>query len=191
MKRTDFLNKRIRLQRLSDARISTGWVAGLNKNIIVVRLNGSQFLRSGDMVYCEVEGEGDLLVFQSRFMNFSQNGLIFEITEAVRAKESSIEARTFVKEVLIDVNTEALKFREKVCDLSRHGMAFECPQPLAPGTEFPFTLVYDGMDITAKAIVRNCRKLPMTLDRYRIGAQIGDLSRLDGAKWFRAMNSAA
>jgi hypothetical protein len=142
-------------------------------------------------VYCEVATEETGLMFKARCLSGRGNSGQLEIIEPIRTGAAPEAPRYHVEGVIVEVNLDWLQLREQVLDVSATGLAFLSKAMLEVGSTIDMIVHTDGAKIPLSGEIRYCRKAPAHGDLYRVGVKIGELSRLDAAKWSRIRDAAA
>jgi hypothetical protein len=210
----DFVARRARFQRVSDAKIFHGWVRDFVGQSLVIATSTESAMRIGDCFLVEITGNGVLARLQAKLAAFGDIRMAESTEETlggtqaklVTVSTTDVEFRVVGQPAFVETNEQqrilawgvtalirrigGASIEAKVVDLSLDGIGltvrekFEKDEPV----ELDITTPYG--QVTATAHVRYCR-MPKNSFEYRLGLRFDDMGRLDRPRWTRLLEGAA
>lgn len=210
----DYIGTRVRLYRLSDARIFSGWIRSFFGNQVGIDLDAKVPVEINDLFRIEAHGRRSSVQFEASLLaveafDIAASGVV-EVIKGSNAR--IIEAHTVSVTVCIQgqmrytpstqtfrvriANVEVSLTRDSqhadgiLVDASEGGLAAVCPVQPPVGAEVDFKAQTSLGLVCGKAVVRNVRPSAERPGFFRIGLEIVRLGRLDLPRWHRFVQEA-
>lgn len=180
---------RFRAQRLRDARPFYGWIEGLKGTSLGVTIHGNHDLEVNDALQFEIEGKDASVTLRAvmrhpAIRNFAE----FTIVDEARKTAASKAPRKRVPHMTITLQVGEAEITGRVVDISISGAGIELPVQLERGSTVIATFEFDSKRASCPAEVRYCRA---DGDGFRAGLQIGEMNRLESARWMMLFDRVA
>ena len=177
-----FVNNRVRMQRLSDAKLFSGWVSSISKRHAIVQVSTILEVSAGDRFRFEVVGKGATALFEGRLEMASGTILVFGVTTSIRAfpSKEDARARTRCLSALVyrlagseskEISGDAIE--AQVVDISANGVGLLSQIQFAKGDRLHLEI--DQARARCEGEVRYCRSEEVG---FRIGIRITQTDRL-------------
>jgi hypothetical protein len=190
-KRESFVNVRVRLQRLSDAKFFAGWVRTLTDNEIVINFAGAEVFEIGSKFFVTINGVNTAAVVQATlevqsngFLNlkYDSNLKYLNTTEAVRRLVTGITGTVDIDGAEIDI---------QISDVAANGFGAVVEGTLTKGSIVDLDIDTPFGNISGKGEIRYCRQDAKESQKHRIGVQFVQLGRIETARWGRLTEDSA
>ncbi|MCW5943630.1 MAG: PilZ domain-containing protein [Fimbriimonadaceae bacterium] len=186
--RKDFLQRRVRLQRLGDGRFGAGWASELRPNGLVVTVSLPSVLSTGDRVALDIFGHDEVAQTIASVVRTTGQTVELAFESDIRVyRPSPEEPRTPIPEVPARVSFEGTALAARVVDASPHGIGLVSVHRFPKGAVVGIQVLADEGAIEVTGEVRYCRSVKGPREEYRLGARIQPPTRLDSAKWSRLL----
>jgi hypothetical protein len=206
-----FINTRTRFQRISDARLFSGWVSFLSSKVAVVSVEDDVTVQSGQKFLFQVFGRDATATFEARLEVASGTLLAFALTSSIRnsaggeemrlrvqrmtaqifsgpePSEDCGEAKNELRELQLGVVPELLG-EAQVVDISAKGLGMVANRAFAKEDRLSLMLDTSWGITECKVQVRYCKP---SGKGFRIGVQILEMDRLNTGRYSRLLQSAA
>jgi len=188
----EFIACRARLQRLEDAKSFYGWVQELDRTRLILLASEACPLDVGQKFHVEVYGE-EVKVLLEACLSAKRNDTLFSfaIQSALKELPASEDARRSVFGVTIEGTVDGQPFQGDVTDMSPSGVGFICERRFSSGEVIQVELTGKVGKLSFEAEVRYCRAQPGDDAKFRVGAQLRQLDRIQRALWRRQLKAAA
>lgn len=181
---------RFRAQRLRDARPFYGWIENLKGTMLSVTIHGKHDLEVNDALQFEIEGKQASVTLRAVMRHPAiQNFGEFTIVEQARKTAASKAPRVRVPHMTVLMEVDGSEVCGRVMDLSINGAGIEVPVALERGANLTATFEHDAKRASCPVEVRYCRPEPD--GTFRVGLQIGDMSRIESARWMMLFDRVA
>jgi hypothetical protein len=186
-----FSNMRTRLQRLKDAKFFSGWVASFDEQEARIRLSTGHVCETGDRFLVEIFGPETIATFEAAAtMAFDEHAFL-SVIQPIRYRRATEHARVCVTGMIGVINCDGNEYEARVADISRAGVGLIVRRPLPRKSGVMLKLVTPAGEISGEGEVRYCRPDPSGDGTFRAGVRLGELSRLEKARWLRLFESDA
>lgn len=181
---------RFRAQRLRDARAFYGWIDNLKGSSLGVTIHGQHDLVVNDALQFEIEGKSASVTLRAVMRHPAiQSFAEFTVVDQARTAAASKAPRIRVPHMTVTLEVDGAEVCGRVVDLSISGAGIELPVELERGAHTEVNFEYDAKRATCPVEVRYCRS---TDDgTFRIGLQIGDMNRVESARWMMLFDRVA
>lgn len=196
-------NTRARVQRLSDAKLFSGWARQVNRVVFSLQIVSPQQLRVGDKLHVSLFGDrvearlpakvvevgpGDPDVAFSADRNHRGPILIFEamceIAGEITLAECAAPPRFLVDGALVSVSGEDVTCEDcRVLDVSPLGFSFLGALHRRKGDDLAVRIFAHGQLIQGEVEVRNCLPNLVRDGEYRLGVRLKEMNRVDALRW--------
>lgn len=186
-----FTNARVRMQRLSDAKLFNGWVLVFDDMHLVTKLRDPLPLSAQDMFLVEIHGMERNAQFKGILAELNDSVVTIAIPEPIRYHAARENGRFFVDELKGTVQMGTVKAPITVEDLSRGGVGARTSLQLPRGEIQKFSIESLDGDIQFEAEVRYCKPVPGAEGQFRVGLAIRSMDRLATARYMKYFQNAA
>lgn len=186
-----FINTRVRLQRLSDAKFFSGWVKDFTRTDLVVKLGGPAQVKPGETFMVQVHGHSSTALFRALLKGISPNELAFAIPEPVRFLTASEQVRVSVEGVTATLTSAGRALETTVVDLSVGGAGLVSTREIKRGEHVRVLFETPLGNVECDAEVRYCKAESIEDGTYRIGVRLEELGRIERARWNRLVEQDA
>ena len=184
-KRESFVNVRVRLQRLADAKFFAGWVRTLSDTEIVVDFAGAEDFEIGSKFFVTINGVQTAAVVQATLENQSPGFVTLRYDGVLRYLAPSEAARRQVTGLTGVIGLDGTEIEMQVTDVSSMGFGAVIEGSLTRGTIVDIEVDTQFGNISGKAEVRYCRQDTQDSMKHRIGVLLTQLGRIETARWSR------
>lgn len=186
-----FANMRSRLQRLKDAKFFSGWVNDFTDQEVRIRLTSSAECEPGDRFLVEIFGAETVASFQAVISMAFDNNVYLNVLPPVQYRRSTENARLCVSGVMGTVTHEGNEMEVRVADISRAGVGLIVRKAIPRKVTVQLKMSTPAGEVTGEGEVRYCRPDPSGNGTFRTGIRLGELGRLEKARWLRLFESEA
>lgn len=186
-----FINTRVRLQRLSDAKFFSGWVKDFTRSDLTVKLGTPTQVKAGETFMVQVHGHSSTALFRAVLRSVGSRELMFVIPEPVRFLTPSEQVRISVQGVTATITGEGKAVDATVVDLSVGGAGLVAACEIKKGEHVRVLFITPLGNVDCDAEVRYCKPESIEEGTYRIGVQLEDLGRIERARWNRLVEQDA
>lgn len=197
-------NTRARIQRLSDAKLFSGWARQVNRVVFSLQVVSRHRLRVGDELHVSLFGDGiearlpakiieiapgDPEIAFSADRNNTGPILIFEATCQIAGDIGLVECPTpprfLVDGALVSVaaSDDVACDDCRVLDVSPMGFSFLGTLHRRKGDELQARLFAHGQLIQCEVEVRNCLPNLVREGEFRLGVKLKEMNRVDALRW--------
>ena len=180
-----FVNVRVRLQRLPDAKFFAGWVRQMTDTEITIDYQGSEWFTLGAKFFVTVNGVESAALFPADLQNQSPGFIVLRITGEPRYTKANEEARRSIVGLNGVLHLGESEVEMQILDVSAKGMGGMIEGAIPRGTLIDFDVDTQFGAVIGKAEVRYCRQEAKESMRHRIGLQIVSMGRIESASWMR------
>ncbi len=185
-----FARTRARLQRLSDAKIFSGWVSTINDHEAVLRINGENNLRVEDQLFVQAFGDGVTAQFTGLVERAHCQTVTLSYASAIKAIPTKEEVRLKTSLILGEIDASGFKLEFQVVDVSRGGIGIVTKLPLVKGAVVSVAIHEHIAELQCTAEVRYCRPIEGDEGAFRAGLRLNELDRINQARWNRIVENA-
>lgn len=182
MKKT-LANTRARFQRLSDAKLFSGWVRIFDKESIVVMSNKPAVCKAGDEFMFQVYGPGKVVLFKATFQAQYAKELSFAISSPLQYAPAKEEMRVLTEGTTGVLTGEGHEMEVMLIDISAGGAAVISAIYFSKETPVELQVASPAGPISLKGEVKNCREADGMGSQYRVGIRLAPVTRVDSARW--------
>ena len=184
-----FLNTRTRLQRLSDARFFSGWVAGFADGHLNVTLPAGCELAAGDRVFVTLNSVHCSATFQATLLPGGDSTRALGL-EGVPRFAPPIEDPRYATESMPGTLTLGHRRIEmEIADVSEKGLGGTIDVEVPRGSSVRFEIEGIYGKVGGCAEVRYCRADPTRPGRFRTGLLLIEIGRIDQARWVKMLGA--
>ncbi len=180
-----FVNVRVRLQRLPDAKFFAGWVRQMTDSEITIDYQGAEWFAPGAKFFVTVNGVESAALFPAELQNQSPGFIVLRITGEPRYTKANEEARRSIVGLNGVLHLGESEIEIQILDVSAKGMGGMIEGAIPRGTTIDFDVDTQFGAVIGKAEVRYCRQEAKESMRHRIGLQIVSMGRIETARWVR------
>jgi hypothetical protein len=182
---------RTRLQRLKDAKFFTGWVTDFDEQEVKVRLGTDEACEPGDYYLLEIFGPLSDAVLQARVRMAFDNQAYFTIHGTINYRPATENARLRITGITATLTYPDFEVEGRVLDISHNGVGMVVRKALVQKSKAKIRLQTPRGEINAEGEIRYCRAESNGSGNFRVGIRLGDLARLEKARWQRLFESEA
>lgn len=188
--RKEFLNRRTRLQRLTDGRFFYGWIKSIQDGIVTIFSEGEEVHRRGDRYALESFGIQHVAQFFGTAAGAEPRYIKIALEHPVQYLEpTGEEARTHISDLPLILTWEGESVEGLLVDASTHGAGVVSQAYIDKGETVSLAIRVGGTTIHLAGEVRYCRKHRPLKDHFRLGIRLHPTDRLDAAKWSALVNA--
>jgi hypothetical protein len=191
IERYTFVNNRARLQRLTDAKLCSGWVKELTTTHLFLRPSTPTHCMPGDLYYVEIHGGGRNATFRAQFNLHVGDDLVFDIVTAIQFGSSSENVRQAVNGMAGNAEVDGNSVSLFVVDVSEGGAGLLSPVALPKGAMIDLEIETPQGLVRCCAEVRYSRPDAVRSGYFRTGVAFQPMPRLERARWQRMLERAA
>lgn len=180
-----FLNVRVRLQRLVDAKFFAGWVRTLSDSEVVVDFASQEEFEIGSKFFVTVNGVHSAAVVQATLENQASGFLTLKYDGALRYLNTTEAVRRQVTGLTGIIQLEGAEIEMQISDISMNGFGAVIDGSLTRGEIVDLDVDTPFGNVTGKAEIRYCRQDTKDSLKHRIGIQFVQLGRIETARWNR------
>lgn len=186
-KKTIYVNTRVRLQRLSDAKFFSGWVRKFTHEEVVVRMNKPLPMAVGDVFMVQVHGFAASALFQAVLLREAEGDFQFAIPESARIVAPNEQARVVTAGVTAMVMSGRRNVEADVVDVGARGVGLVTTCDFVKGERVFATFKTPVGPIESMGTVSYARLEAPEGTTYRIGIELDELDRIGNARWQRLL----
>jgi hypothetical protein len=187
VQRKTFINTRARFQRLTDAKLFSGWVRHFGKNTLVVSLTRDGVVKAGDIFIFQVFGPGSVAMFEATVSLAKGQEITLAITNDVRLIRSSEEMRVLVEGMTGTLLYELREHEIMFVDVSDKGAGVLSPRSIPKDATVELHIDTSQGKVICTGEIRYCKLEPKIPGQYRIGMRLTPQNRIDIARWQKLM----
>lgn len=184
-RRESFVNVRVRLQRLSDAKFFAGWVRTLSDSEIVVDFAGPDWFEIGSKFFVTINGIQTAAAVQATLESQSPGFMTLKYDGALRYLNPTEAARRQVTGLTGVIRLDETEIEMQITDVSTKGFGAVIDGALPRGTICEIDVDTQFGNVSGKAEVRYCRQDTKDSMKHRIGFLLTQLGRIEAARWSR------
>jgi PilZ domain len=184
-RRESFINVRVRMQRLSDAKFFAGWVRTLSDSEIVIDFPNQEEFQLGEKFFVTINGVHSAAVVQATLENQSIGYLTLKYDNTLKYLNTTESVRRLVTGLSGTIHIDGVEIEMQISDVSANGFGAVVDGTLARGTITNIEIDTPFGNITGKAEIRYCRQDTKDSLKHRIGLQFVHLGRIETARWSR------
>ena len=190
-RRESFINVRVRLQRLTDAKFFAGWVRTLSDSEIVIDFAGQESFEIGSKFFVTINGVHTAAVVQASLD--SQNGgfLTLRFDGTLKYLNPTEAVRRLVTGLSGVVSIDGAEIEIQISDVSANGFGALVDGTLTQGNVVELEIDTPFGNVQGKAEIRYCRQDTKDSLKHRIGVQFVQLGRIETARWNRLTDDSA
>lgn len=198
----DLVGARASFQRLRDAKIMHGWIDSIDVGQVTVKASASAILQPGDrfafrtaclagdvafeatLISAGSDDTATLVALASKgrtMLDLDEQTLIFEVAGRVINLPLSGDPRYLCTDGSVAVGDDAVE--ASLRDVSPGGLGIVCPVSFPRGAMLRLCVYTAAGQVDAEGEVRYCRKVGEMPEAYRIGFKLGNLDRVNRARW--------
>lgn len=185
---------RIRIQRLRDAKLFSGWVEAATSGMVHLSVNQADALKVGDDLFCECHTFSQRVVLQGTIDRVFGAGEMqrysLRLTSAPKALNGSESPRFRTPCSPIDATHAGSEFGGVLLDASVAGMGVALEVRVDRGETIALTIHTPFGDVSGECEVRWSR-LETTEEGYRTGLLIKQMARESAEVWVRFVRAVA
>ncbi len=187
----DFINRRTRFQRLSDARFFSGWATEIAGAELTVHLSAPATLHRDDICMFEVYGVKATANFRGRLSTFADRTATFRMELPIRYLPAQPEdTRLNLRGITGKALWEGVEVAFEVVDGSEHGIGLISDAKLSRGDQVQLVLQTGYGQLVCNGEVRYSRVAEGDGGRFRTGVRLDEMSRVERARWERLLADA-
>lgn len=183
MEATSFLRTRVRIQRLADAKLFSGWISMIGPYESVIRINGQNNLKPEDSVFVQAIGDKKTAQFTGKVVSTRGQNATIAFTTAMCCVPANEELRLRTDYILGELDASGFKMEFQVVDVSPTGLGILTKLPLTKGATVKIRVDEGAARVDGTAEVRYCRQMEEGELPYRSGLKLTDLDRISQARW--------
>jgi hypothetical protein len=181
---SQFRKTRCRIQRLSDAKMLTGWAVDLTPVQLVVAVKTPDILQPGDVAVLEFFGKKNNLIAKGTFTMSLSGSFVFELSAPPKISAASEAPRMSVNNYVCTFLWDGLRGEGSIVDVSLTGVGMISSSSLEKGSVLDLTIKTPNGEILCGGTVKYCRPIPDSFE-YRLGIELSFKDRLILARWQR------
>jgi len=181
---SQFRKTRCRIQRLSDAKMLTGWAVDLTPAQLVVSVKSQDVLAQGDLCILEFFGKKSNLIAKGMFTMALGGSYVFELSAQPKITSPSEAPRMAVSNYVCTFLWDGLRGEGSVVDVSITGIGLISSSALEKGEKIDLAIRTPNGEINCQGVVKYCRAIPDAFE-YRLGIELSFTDRLVLARWQR------
>lgn len=184
-RKESFVNVRVRLQRLSDAKFFSGWVRTFSDSEIVIDFPNQDVFERGMKFFVTINGVQTAAVVQATLANQSPGFITLRYDGGLRFLNPTEPARRLVTGLTGVIKLDEAEIEMQVSDVSTKGFGAVIDGSITRGSIVDIEIDTQFGNIVAKAEVRYCRQDTKDSLKHRIGMQLTQMGRIENARWSR------
>lgn len=184
-RRESFINVRVRMQRLSDAKFFSGWVRTLSDTEIVIDFPGGDWFEAGAKFFVTINGVQTAAAVQATLESQSPGFITLRYDGALRYLNPTEAARRQVTGIIGVLKIDVAEIEIQVTDVSSRGFGGVIDGSLNRGTIVDIEIDTQFGNVSGKAEVRYCRQDSRDSMKHRMGFLFTQLGRIEAARWSR------
>ncbi len=190
-RRESFINVRVRLQRLADAKFFAGWVRTLSDTDIVIDFANQDEFEIGSKFFVTINGVHSSAVVQATLESQSAGFLTLKYDSVLRYLNTTEAVRRLVTGLSGTINIDGAEIEMNISDVSVNGFGAVVDGSLTRGSIVDLDIDTPFGSVTGKAEIRYCRQDSKNSLKHRVGIQFVHLGRIETARWCRLTQDSA
>lgn len=188
------VGSRVRVQRVSDARLFSGWVDTAAGHLVHLALSQTDDLKVGDPIFCEAHTFSARVNFRAAVERIQPMGdtsrFVIRLSSGITVAAGAENPRFRVPSTALRVDLESGPMEGRILDISVTGIGANLDRGLDRGSKVrgEITTIYGPVE--AEFEVRYCRPLSDS-DEHRAGLQIVSMDRDSASTWVRYVRAVA
>lgn len=183
--RESYLNVRVRMQRLPDAKFFSGWVRMMSDTEIVIDFQGNEWFDAGTKFFITVNGVETAAMFPAELVSQSTGFMNLKMLKEIKYAHPTEEARRQVLGLSGVIKMQETEIELVVTDVSAKGMGGIIEGAIPRGEIIDIQLQTQFGEVFTKGEVRYCRQESKESIRHRVGLRITQMGRIETARWLR------
>lgn len=184
-RRESFVNVRVRMQRLSDAKFYSGWLRSMSESEVVIDFTGGDMFEPGTKFFLSINGVNSAAVVQTQLTSQSPGFLNLRYDGQVKYLNPSEQARRLVTGLTGVIEIAGGEIDMQITDVSVKGFGALIEGVILKGSIVTIQIDTQFGNVTAQAEIRYCRQDSKDSMRHRVGFQITQIGRIENARWGR------
>lgn len=184
-RKESFVNVRVRLQRLVDAKFFAGWVRTLSDTEIVIDFGNGETFEPGTKFFVTINGVQTAAVVQAILENQSPGFITLRYDGTLRYLNPTEAARRLVTGLTGVIKLDEAEIEMQITDVASKGFGAVIDGSLTRGMIVDIEVDTQFGNVAGKAEVRYCRQDQKDSLKHRIGFQLVQLGRIETARWGR------
>lgn len=184
-RRESFVNVRVRMQRLSDAKFYSGWLRSMSESEVVIDFTGGDVFEPGTKFFLSINGVNSAAVVQTQLTSQSPGFLNLRYDGQVKYLNPSEQARRLVTGLTGVIEIAGGEIDMQITDVSVKGFGALIEGVILKGSIVTIQIDTQFGNVTAQAEIRYCRQDSKDSMRHRVGFQITQIGRIENARWGR------
>lgn len=184
-RRESFVNVRVRMQRLVDAKFYSGWLRSMTESEVVIDFAGSDIFEPGTKFFLSINGVNSAAVVQTQLTSQSPGFLSLRYDGTIKYLNPSEQARRLVTGLTGIIHIDGGEIDMQITDVSVKGFGALIEGVILKGSIVSIEIDTQFGNVIAQAEVRYCRQDSKDSMRHRVGFQIVQIGRIENARWGR------
>lgn len=184
-RRESFVNVRVRMQRLVDAKFYSGWLRSMTESEVVIDFAGSDIFEPGTKFFLSINGVNSAAVVQTQLTSQSPGFLSLRYDGTIKYLNPSEQARRLVTGLTGIIHIDGGEIDMQITDVSVKGFGALIEGVILKGSVVSIEIDTQFGNVIAQAEVRYCRQDSKDSMRHRVGFQIVQIGRIENARWGR------
>ncbi|HLP00345.1 MAG TPA: PilZ domain-containing protein [Fimbriimonas sp.] len=184
-RRESFVNVRVRMQRLSDAKFYSGWLRSMSESEVVIDFAGSEVFEPDTKFFLSINGVNSAAVVQTQLASQTPGFLNLRYDGQVKYLNPSEQARRLVTGLTGVIEIAGGEIDMQITDVSVKGFGALIEGVILKGSIVTIQIDTQFGNVTAQAEIRYCRQDSKDSMRHRVGFQITQIGRIENARWGR------
>ncbi len=183
---------RARLTRKRDAKSIYGWARTIEDDRFTLETSCEMDFAVGDEFVLEVSGKKYSLLCHTTLEHVFQKGILsFKALGTPKVIEASQQLRIQVSNVEGTALYNGSEIPLTLVDVAPGGIGFVSSVPFAKGDRFGVQVNSSFGIVSLVVTVRHCRPIEAQGSKFRVGAQIAEVGRVDSGRFLRFFEDAA
>ncbi len=207
-RKDEFVGTRVRLQRLSDAKMFSGWIESFVGESLRINLSTDKPIAAGEAFHLQGVGPTGSMTCQCHVIESAgldasrivssrataqklspQTRVSLKVSSAINVVPAKEEVRHRISDVIFAIWHEDEQITAMAVDGSHGGVGAICKHAMPSGKTCKIAIPTDFGEVTGNATLRYCRPIPGDEELYRLGFMFEDLDRINRSKWERFLKS--
>lgn len=188
------VGSRVRVQRVSDARLFSGWVDTAAGHLVHLALSQNDDLKVGDAIFCEAHTFSARVNFRANVERIQPMGetsrFVIRLCSGITVAAGAENPRFRVPSTLLKIEQENGPLEGRILDISVTGIGTNLDAGLDRGSKVRGQIATMYGTVEAEFEVRYCRPLSES-DEFRAGLQITSMDRDSASTWVRYVRAVA
>lgn len=188
----EFVGARLRFQRLTDAKLFSGWLLHYAANQLRIGVGSGLPVRGGERFSLEIHGtestarmDAVLLKSEVTPTGATDYALIMLLQSAPKFIELQQAMRKLAQGISATLVGGEMEVEARVVDLSLGGAGIAVSMEIARDADLLLRIQAGTVELQAPVKVANCRMVSADPPDFRVGLKLGELPRLERTKWQR------